>query len=274
MDFVSDVLVGRHHHRAGPAPFDRARAYGIEHVNGAYGMSAWRWLFILESLPPCLSAFAVYFLLPDIGGVVRLSTKDRDLVVARSKSSHRSMNWHEARSKLLDWRLYGHYAIYFGVSTPFSSLSLFTPTITAGLTRTQCRSSTSASGRHGPDPRRVGLQCRRGVARVSDGPLYQRRAAILSWRPAASRCASSTAGGTRNCWRRIQEPTSGSSGSEDRPATRGRARVRLVGRRSLARIGSSNDRGLAVGCAGDRVACGIAGLALREVALWRATKRC
>lgn len=30
-------------------------------------------------------------------------------------------------------RLWGHYLIYFGVSVPFSSLSLFTPSITAGL---------------------------------------------------------------------------------------------------------------------------------------------
>lgn len=36
-------------------------------------------------------------------------------------------------STLTDWRLYGHYVIYFGVGVPFSSLSLFTPTITAGL---------------------------------------------------------------------------------------------------------------------------------------------
>jgi len=119
--------------------FGGALAYGIGHMNGTSGLSAWRWLFILEGLPSCLSAFAVYFLLPDFPEEwSRLSTKERDLAVARlsiegSKSSHHSMTWHEARATLLDWRLYGHYAIYFGVSTPFSSLSLFTPTITAGL---------------------------------------------------------------------------------------------------------------------------------------------
>ena len=30
-------------------------------------------------------------------------------------------------------RLWGHYLVYFGISVPFSSLSLFTPSITAGL---------------------------------------------------------------------------------------------------------------------------------------------
>lgn len=34
---------------------------------------------------------------------------------------------------MADWRLYGHYIIYFGMSVPFSSLSLFAPSITAGL---------------------------------------------------------------------------------------------------------------------------------------------
>jgi MFS family permease len=119
--------------------FGGAIAYGIGHMNGASGLSAWRWLFILEGLPSCLSAFAVYFLLPDFPEEwSRLTTKEKDIAVARlhtegSKSSHHSMTWHEAKGTLLDWRLYGHYAIYFGVSTPFSSLSLFTPTITAGL---------------------------------------------------------------------------------------------------------------------------------------------
>ncbi len=55
------------------------------------------------------------------------------LALEASKSSDRSMTWTEARATLVDWRLYGHYAIYFAVSTPFSSVSYFTPSITAGL---------------------------------------------------------------------------------------------------------------------------------------------
>ena len=119
--------------------FGGAIAYGIGHMNQTHGLSAWRWLFILEGLPSCLSAFLVWFFLPDYPEEwSRLSTKERDLATARlhlegSKSHHASMTWHDAKSTLLDWRLYGHYFIYFCVSTPFSSLSLFTPSITAGL---------------------------------------------------------------------------------------------------------------------------------------------
>lgn len=43
------------------------------------------------------------------------------------------LTWDQAKETLTDWRLYLHYAVYFGISTPFSSLSLFTPSITAGL---------------------------------------------------------------------------------------------------------------------------------------------
>ncbi|KAK3376811.1 major facilitator superfamily domain-containing protein [Lasiosphaeria ovina] len=117
--------------------FGGAIAYGIGHMNGAHGLSAWRWLFIIEGVPSCLSAFLVYFFLPDYPEEFHKG-KDREISLARlhiegSKSHHSSMTWQDAKSTLTDWRLYGHYLIYFGVSVPFSSLSLFTPSITAGL---------------------------------------------------------------------------------------------------------------------------------------------
>ena len=43
------------------------------------------------------------------------------------------MTVQDIKATLTDWRLYGHYLIYYGASCPFSSLSLFTPSITAGL---------------------------------------------------------------------------------------------------------------------------------------------
>jgi MFS family permease len=119
--------------------FGGAIAYGIGHMNQTHGLSAWRWLFILEGIPSCLSAFFVFFLLPDWPErATWLTTKEKDLAIARlelegSKSHHKTMSWEEAKATLTDWRLYGHYAIYFAISTPFASLSLFTPSITSGL---------------------------------------------------------------------------------------------------------------------------------------------
>ncbi|KAI0525398.1 putative MFS transporter [Xylaria bambusicola] len=119
--------------------FGGAIAFGIGHINKAGGLSAWRWLFIIEGIPSVLSAFLVFFFLPDFPEDAKwLSIQERDLAVHRlrlegSKGTHKAMTWTDAKQTLTDWRLWGHYVIYFGISVPFSSLSLFTPSITAGL---------------------------------------------------------------------------------------------------------------------------------------------
>ncbi|KAI1359146.1 MFS general substrate transporter [Xylaria arbuscula] len=117
--------------------FGGAIAYGVGHL--VRGLSGWRWLFILEGIPSVLSSLFVWFLLPDYPETATwLSESERDLATQRllvdgSKGSASSLTWAEAKETLMDWRLYGHYAIYFAVSLPFSSLSLFTPSIVAGL---------------------------------------------------------------------------------------------------------------------------------------------
>ena len=119
--------------------FGGAIAFGIGHMNGARGLSGWRWLFILEGIPSCLSAILVLLLLPDFPERVRwLSQQEKDLAIMRlevegSKSDHKSMTWADAKSTLMDWRLYGHYVGYLAVSIPFASMSLFAPSITTGL---------------------------------------------------------------------------------------------------------------------------------------------
>ncbi|EAU29560.1 conserved hypothetical protein [Aspergillus terreus NIH2624] len=119
--------------------FGGAIAYGVGHMNGAHGLSAWRWLFIIEGAPSCAAAFLVWFFLPDYPETAKWLTPDEKALAARrlaaegSKGAASAMTWADARAVLTDWRLYAHYAVYFGISTPFSSLSLFTPAITSGL---------------------------------------------------------------------------------------------------------------------------------------------
>ncbi|KAI1342695.1 MFS general substrate transporter [Xylariaceae sp. FL0016] len=119
--------------------FGGAIAYGIGHMNEVGGLSAWRWLFILEGIPSCLSSIFVWFFLPDYPEDAKwLTIQERDLAVQRlhlegSKGNAKSMTWADVKATLVDWRLWGHYIVYFGISTPFSSLSLFTPSITSGL---------------------------------------------------------------------------------------------------------------------------------------------
>ncbi|KAH6657539.1 major facilitator superfamily transporter [Truncatella angustata] len=119
--------------------FGGAIAYGIGHINQASALSGWRWLFIIEGVPSCLSAIAVWFVLPDFPERAKwLSAEEKSLIAERlciegSKGDSHDITWADAKATLTDWRLYGHYLIYFAVSLPFSSLSLFTPSIIAGL---------------------------------------------------------------------------------------------------------------------------------------------
>jgi MFS family permease len=119
--------------------FGGAIAFGVGHMNGAHGLSAWRWLFIIEGAPSCASAVLVWFFLPDYPETAKwLSKEEKELTEHRlakegSKGSASAMSWEDAKDALTDWRLYAHYMVYFGISTPFSSLSLFTPAITSGL---------------------------------------------------------------------------------------------------------------------------------------------
>ncbi|KAJ5751138.1 hypothetical protein N7533_008166 [Penicillium manginii] len=119
--------------------FGGAIAYGVGQMNGVNGISAWRYLFYIEGAPSCASAFLVWFLLPDYPETASwLSDEEKELARERlsvegSHGESGGLTWAEAKKTLVDWRLYAHYLIYFGISTPFSSLSLFTPSITAGL---------------------------------------------------------------------------------------------------------------------------------------------
>lgn len=82
---------------------------------------------------------AVYLWLPDYPERASwLTSEEAQLAEARleyngSKGSSASMSWFEVRATLVDWRLYGHYIVYFAVSVAYSSLSLFTPSIVDGL---------------------------------------------------------------------------------------------------------------------------------------------
>ncbi|KAL3436356.1 major facilitator superfamily domain-containing protein [Aspergillus tetrazonus] len=119
--------------------FGGAIAYGVGHMNQAQGLSAWRWLFIIEGAPSLASAFLVWFILPDYPESASwLSEEEKALAAQRlavegSKGGAKAMTWQDAKEILLEWRLYAHYLVYFGISAPFSSLSLFTPAITSGL---------------------------------------------------------------------------------------------------------------------------------------------
>jgi MFS family permease len=99
--------------------FGGAIAFGVGHMNGVHGLKAWRWLFILEGIPSCLSSILVFFLLPDYPETVKwLNSEEKKLATSRLEfeASHghdESLTWKQAKETLTDWRLYGHYAVGF-----------------------------------------------------------------------------------------------------------------------------------------------------------------
>ncbi|GMG28668.1 unnamed protein product [Aspergillus oryzae var. brunneus] len=97
--------------------FGGAIAYGVGYLNRSHGLSAWRWLFIIEGAPSCASAILVWFLLPDYPetagwlNAAELNLAKHRLRLEGSKSSAKTMSWSDAKTVLTDWRLYGHYAV-------------------------------------------------------------------------------------------------------------------------------------------------------------------
>ena len=118
--------------------FGGAIAYGVGRLDGAHGLAAWRLLFLIEGAPSCAGALLVWMFFPDYPETARwLSQEERATATGRiagvASRGHDRIRWADARATLRDWRLYAHYLAYIAISVPFSSMSLFSPTIVAGL---------------------------------------------------------------------------------------------------------------------------------------------
>jgi len=97
--------------------FGGAMAYGIAHMDYVAGLAAWRWLFILEGIPPVVFAPVVALLLPDYPETSKwLSQAESDRVQARlrgnaSISSGRGLCWEDVKATVLNPRLWVHYIV-------------------------------------------------------------------------------------------------------------------------------------------------------------------
>ncbi|KAI0010755.1 putative pantothenate transporter [Xylariaceae sp. FL0662B] len=71
--------------------FNGLLAYAIQlNLDGAGGLSAWQWIFLIEGIVPVAWAFVILFLLPSTPETVKWGFKaeEKELVIRRSRASH------------------------------------------------------------------------------------------------------------------------------------------------------------------------------------------
>jgi hypothetical protein len=126
-------------------------AYGISHMNGLAGLSAWRWVYLLEGLATVLIGVAVFFVLPDYPKSPRtsawLSPREQEYLEARlsenaPRTDEHSFSKDEVITSLKDPRTYGFMFSQLLLNLGGYGLNWWLPTITtnlgfAGLPRNQ-----------------------------------------------------------------------------------------------------------------------------------------
>ncbi|KIJ52924.1 hypothetical protein M422DRAFT_156047, partial [Sphaerobolus stellatus SS14] len=112
--------------------FGGAIAFSIDKNNGLHGPEAWRWLFILEGIPSCISSVFVLLWFPDWPEIAKwLTDSERNLAISRLKGVA-SQGYEAYKSEIMSLGSdkERNLGCLIGVAAvPFSSLSLFSPTI-------------------------------------------------------------------------------------------------------------------------------------------------
>ncbi|KAJ1982610.1 hypothetical protein H4R35_000236 [Dimargaris xerosporica] len=114
--------------------FGGVLAYGIHHMDGAGGLEAWRWLFLLEGIPTILLGVVVYFLLPDSPATVNwLSDAEKEYMVHHLEGDDASVDaahgWPQVKELARHYRLYIHCLIQIGMAIPNYSIAFLLPTV-------------------------------------------------------------------------------------------------------------------------------------------------
>jgi MFS family permease len=126
-------------------------AYGISHMNGLAGLSAWRWVYLLEGLATVLIGVVVWFVLPDYPKSKRsnawLSPREQEYLEARlsenaPRTDEHTFSKDEVFTSLKDPRTYGFMFSQLLLNLGGYGLNWWLPTITtnlgfAGLPRNQ-----------------------------------------------------------------------------------------------------------------------------------------
>ncbi|KAL0961157.1 hypothetical protein HGRIS_006129 [Hohenbuehelia grisea] len=114
-------------------------AYAIAKMEGIGGKRGWQWIFILEGLLTIAVSFLAYFVVPTWSHKAKFLTEsERSRLLARLKSdsdaaNHEKFEWSYVRQAWTDHLCWAYALLFHGFAFVLYSLSLFLPTIIAGL---------------------------------------------------------------------------------------------------------------------------------------------
>lgn len=107
---------------------------------GVGGQEGWRWIFYLEGTVTVVVGVLAFFLLNDFPSnhPKFLTASECERVIARLQAdagtgASEHFSWKQVFAALLTWKIYVWTLCFIGLSIPFYSLSLFSPTIIQNL---------------------------------------------------------------------------------------------------------------------------------------------
>ncbi|KAJ3491628.1 hypothetical protein NLI96_g573 [Meripilus lineatus] len=114
-------------------------ATAIHGLDGAHGISGWRWIFIVEGcITTGLGLLSLIFMSAYPNTASWLSTTERDIVLLTNEADRalkpaESFSGAEISSAFKDWRTYVWSLMYIGTYIPVYSVILSLPSVVAGL---------------------------------------------------------------------------------------------------------------------------------------------
>ncbi|TFK52616.1 MFS general substrate transporter [Heliocybe sulcata] len=119
--------------------FGGVLAYLIGLMDGVGGRRGWNWIFIIEGIITVAVSLLAYFIVPTWSHSAKfLTVTEREHLLARLREdsdagNHEQFHWSFVRQALTDHVVWGYALLFHGFSFALYTLSLFLPTIIAGL---------------------------------------------------------------------------------------------------------------------------------------------